>query len=183
MKKVKNFYISITFLGTLFVALMLKSVSDSFEMFLGLGLSLYFFCWVVVFTLRRLRMTIKLPFLTDLVDSPTTPTYRISKDYRGERIVVKSEVGYTHFDDDCIIFIFPPILLIEYKTMIDFENEFKIEGSLENISKVDLKDFWELGYYHKNKEFIESEEAKNKSKNQLEEINKEYLYNFKKNDR
>lgn len=43
MKEVKNFYISITFLGTLFVALMLKNVSYNFEMFLGLGLILYFF--------------------------------------------------------------------------------------------------------------------------------------------
>ena len=65
MKEVKNFYISITFLGVIFVALVLKSVSDSFEMFLGLGLILYFFCWVVVFTLREFRMTIKLPFLTE----------------------------------------------------------------------------------------------------------------------
>ena len=180
MKEVKIFYITIAFLGTLFVALMLKNISNSFEMFLGLGLILYFFCWVVVFTLRRLRMAIKLPFLTDLVDSPTTPTYRISKDYHGERIVVKSEVGYTHFDDEFILF-FPPILLIEYRTMIDFENEFKIEGSLEDISKVDLKDFWESEYYHKNQEYIEAEEFKNKMKNQLEEINKEYLNNF--NDR
>ena len=178
MKEVKIFYIIITFLGTLFVALMLKSVSYSFEMFLGLGLILYFFCWVVVFTLRRLRMTIKLPFLTDLVDSPTTPTYRISKDYRGERIVVKSEVGYTHFDDEFILF-FPLIFLFEYKTMIDFENEFKIEGSLEDISKVDLKEFWEIKYYELNREFIEAEEFKNKIKNQLKEINKEYLNNFK----
>lgn len=178
MKEVKNFYISITFLGVIFVALILKSVSNSFEMFIGLGLILYFFCWVVVFTLRGLRTTIKLPFLTDLVDSPTTPTYRISKDYYGDNVVIKSEVGYTYFDEDFGVF-FPPILLIEYKTMVDFENKFEIEGSLEDISKVDLKDFWESEYYHKNQEFIEAEEFKNKSKNQLEEINKEYLNNFK----
>ena len=178
MKEVKNFYISITFLGTLFVALMLKSVSNSFEMFLGLGLSLYFICRVVVFILRWFRMTIKLPFLTDLVDSPTTPTYRISGNYCGDRVVVKSEVGYTHFYDD-IIFIFPPILLLEYKTMIDFEDKFEIEGSLEDILKIGLKEFWESEYYHKNQEYIESEEAENKSRNQLKEINKEYLNNFK----
>ena len=178
MKRVKNFYISITFLGTLFVALMLKSVSNSFEMFLGLGMSLYLICWTVVFTLKSFGISIKLPFLTDLIDSPTTPTYRISENYCGERVVVKSEVGYTHFDDDFVLF-FPPIVLLEYKTMIDFENKFEIQGSLEEILKVDLKEFWETKYYELNKEFIEAEEAKNKSKNQLQEINKEYLSNFK----
>ena len=178
MKEVKNFYILITFLGVIFVALMLKSVSNSFEMFGYLGIFFYSICWMVVFILRYFGKTIKLPFLTDLVDSPTTPTYRISKDYRGERIVVKSEVGYTHFDDEFILF-FPLIFLFEYKTMIDFENEFKIEGSLEDISKVDLKEFWETKYYELNREFIEAEEFKNKIKNQLKEINKEYLNNFK----
>lgn len=180
MKEVKNFYISITFLGTLFVALILKGISNSFEMFLGLGLILYFFCWFVVFTLRELRMSIKLPFLTDLVDSPTTPTYRISKDYQGDNVVIKSEVGYTYFDEDFGVF-FPPILLIEYKTMVDFENKFEIEGSLEDISKVDLKDFWESEYFNKHQEYIESQEIIENGKKLLEQINKQYLNNF--NDR
>lgn len=178
MKEVKNFYISITFLGVIFVALMLKSVSNSFEMFGYLGIFFYSICWMVVFILRCFGKTIKLPFLTDLVDSPTTPTYRISENCYGDRVVVKSEVGYTHFYDD-IIFIFPPTLLLEYKTMIDFEDKFEIEGSLEDILKIGLKEFWESEYYHKNQEYIESEEAENKSRNQLQEINKEYLNNFK----
>ena len=178
MKEVKNFYISITFLGVIFVALMLKSVSNSFEMFGYLGIFFYSICWMVVFILRCFGKTIKLPFLTDLVDSPTTPTYRISENCYRDRVVVKSEVGYTHFYDD-IIFIFPPTLLLEYKTMIDFEDKFEIEGSLEDILKIGLKEFWESEYYHKNQEYIESEEAENKSRNQLQEINKEYLNNFK----
>ena len=65
MKEVKNFYISITFLGVIFVALMLKSVSNSFEMFGYLGIFFYSICWMVVFILRCFGKTIKLPFLTE----------------------------------------------------------------------------------------------------------------------
>ena len=177
MKEVKNFYISITFLGVIFVALMLKSVSNSFEMFGYLGIFFYSICWMVVFILRCFGKTIKLPFLTDLVDSPTTPTYRISENCYGDRVVVKSEVGYTHFYDD-IIFIFPPILLLDYKTMVDFDDKFYIEGSLEEIKNVDLKEYWENEYFKKHQEYIEYQEYVKSREETLKKINKQYLNNF-----
>ena len=63
--------------------------------------------------------------------------------------------------------------------MVDFDDKFYIEGSLEEIKNVDLKEYWENEYFKKHQEYIEAQEAENKSRNQLQEINKEYLNNFK----
>ena len=63
--------------------------------------------------------------------------------------------------------------------MVDFEDKFFIEGSLEKIKNIDLKEYWENEYFKKHQERIEYQEAENKRKNQLKEINKEYLNNFK----
>ena len=178
----KQFYNTLGILGILIILSILVyftvKVSDE-QFFLMGGMVLYFVVLMISIALSSSRwFRINLPFVSDLIDVPTSPTYRVEKNYWGEYEVIKSEVGFTHYNED-ILWFFPPLMLFDYKTMVDFEDKFFIEGSLEDISKVDLKEFWETKYYELNRKFIESEEAKNKRKNQLKEINKEYLNNFK----
>ena len=178
----KQFYNTLGILGILIILSILVystvKVSDEKFFFIG-GMFLYFVVLMISIALSSSSwFRIKLPFVSDLIDIPTTPTYRISENYYGDRVVVKSEVGYTYYDEDILRF-FPPLMLLDYKTMVDFEDKFFIEGSLEKIKNIDLKEYWENEYFKRHQEYIEAQEAENKSRNQLQEINKEYLNNFK----
>lgn len=46
---------------------------------------------------------INLPFVTDLIDVPTIPTYRIEENRFGGYKVIKSKVGFVHFEDTFVI--------------------------------------------------------------------------------
>ena len=51
--------------------------------------------------------------------------------------MIKSKVGFVHFDDE-ITLVFPPLLLLRYKSMVDFEDTFVIEGTLHEIKDVNF---------------------------------------------
>ena len=180
----KQFYNALGILGILIILSILVystvKVSDEKFFFIG-GIFLYFVVLMISIALSSSRwFRINLPFVSDLIDVPTSPTYRVEKNYWGEYDVIKSEVGFTFYDED-ILWFFPPLMLLGYKTMVDFEDKFFIEGSLEKIKNIDLKEYWENEYFKRNQEYIESEEAVRNKKEMLEQINQQYLNNF--NDR
>ena len=161
------------------VIILLKLKIGDDPIFIIAGLSLYMVTSLISFALPSSQwFRINLPFVTDLIDVPTTPTYRIEENRFGGYKVIKSKVGFVHFDDE-IILVFPPLLLLRYKSMVDFEDTFVIEGTLHEIKDVNLKEYWESEYFNKHQEFIEAQEIMENGKNLLEKINKQYLNNFK----
>lgn len=175
----KQFYYPMGVIGAVSVIIFLTLKIGYDPIFILVGLSLYVVISLISFTVpssRRLR--INLPFVTDLIDTPTTPTYRIEENRFGGYRVIKSKVGFVHFNDEIII-VFPPLLLLRYKSMVDFEDTFVIEGTLHEIKDANLKEYWESEYFNKYQEFIEDQEIMENGKNLLEKINQQYLNNFK----
>ena len=178
----KQFYNTLGILGILIIMSILVystvKVSDEQFFFMG-GMVLYFVVLMISTVLSSSRwFRINLPFVSDLIDIPTSPTYRVEKNYCGGYEVIKSEVGFTYYDED-ILWFFPPLMLFDYKTMVDFEDKFIINGTLDEIKNVDLKEYWENEYFKKHQERIEYQEAIKNKKEMLEQINQQYLNNFK----
>mgnify|MGYP001443601062 CR=1 FL=1 len=178
----KQFYNTLGILGILIILSILVystvKVSDEKFFFIG-GMFLYLVVLMISVALSSRRwFRINLPFVSNLIDVPTSPTYRVEKNCWGEYEVIKSEVGFTYYDED-ILWIFPPLMFLDYKTMVDFEDTFVIEGTLHEIKDINLKEYWESEYFNKHQEYIEAQEIMENGENLLEKINKQYLNNFK----
>lgn len=178
----KQFYNTLGILGILtilsiFVYSTVK-VSDEKLLFMG-GMFLYFVVLMISIALSSSSwFRINLLFVSDLIDVPTSPTYRVEKNYWGGYEVIKSEVGFAYYDED-ILWFFPPLMFLNYKTMVDFEDKFFINGTLDEIKNVDLKEYWENEYFKKHQEYIEYQESVKSREETLKKINKQYLNNFK----
>lgn len=129
--------------------------------------------------LNNHNLYIKLPFVSDLIEEPKTPVYRLSDDsWRSEYQIVKSEVEYTFFDSITTL-LFPLVYLFRYKTMVDNEETFEFEHKLLEFNG-SLEEEYEKMYQEKHKERLRLEEIQNNRKKVIADLNKEYEENFKK---
>lgn len=143
--------------------------------FLGLNISFFIF----IFILERFNLLINLPFVSNLVDEPKSPVYRLSNEsWRSEYQIVKSEVGFTYFDS-VLILLCPLIFIFRYKTMVDNEETFEFEYKLLDFSG-SLEEEYNKKYQEKHKERLRTEEIQNNKKRVIADLNKEYEENFKK---
>lgn len=116
-------------------------------------------------------ISIRLPFVTDIVKKPTSPVYRLE----GSSIV-KYEVGYSNDDIPGIVFLFPLVSFLSYKTMVQTQ-EYWLSDSKYEVVISETKTLREVV------EEIEKARQEEKALNNkeillLNRINKEYEDNF-----
>ena len=176
--KPKTFYYSLSIIGGLSTVVLILNLGISVDKLI-LTLIMYTLFSGLFLILTLAGLTIKLPFVTDLIDEPKDPVYRISNEFTfSDWRLVKSEVGYSHYND-AIVFLFPPLILLKYKTMVDLEESFEFEHKPLNF-KGSLKDEYEKMYQIKYKCDIEYNELKQRRDEAVSIINQEYEENFKK---
>lgn len=177
----KLFFYSAIFVGfgiELYTLANIFSLNHLGEMFLTmLGLNISFF--IFVYILERFNILINLPFVSDLVDEPKSPVYRLSNEsWRSEYQIVKSEVGSAYFDS-ILMLLCPLIFILRYKTMVDEEETFEFEFKLLEFYG-SLGEEYEEMYQEKHKERLRKEEIQNNRNKVIADLNKEYEENFKK---
>ena len=140
---------------------------------------LHFLLLILSLYLNQQNLYIKLPFVSDLIEEPKTPVYRLSENlWNYDWVIVKSYVGYTFFDS-IITLLFPLIHLFRHKTMIDCEETFEFKHNVLEF-KGSLEEEYEKQYQEKHKEKLRLEEVKDNKTKVIANLNKEYEENFKK---
>lgn len=117
------------------------------------------------------RISIKLPFLSELKEDAKEPVYEIYEDCGLK--VVKHEIGY--YNDLGYFLIHPILHIFEFKTMIP--HEFTV--SVDEVPDKNLSEVWESAYAEKYAEKISWDKWLSDRDNKIKKLNEEYLSNFK----
>lgn len=113
------------------------------------------------------RISINLPFLSELKKDAKDPVYEIYEDWRFK--IVKHEIGY--YNDPTHFLIHPILYIFKYKTLIP--HEFTV--IVDEVPDKKLSEVWESEYDKKISwnEWISGKDIK------IINLNKEYLNSFK----
>ena len=140
---------------------------------------LHFITLILSLYLNQQNLYIKIPFVSDLIEEPKTPVYRLSeKSWYYDWVIVKSYVGYTFFDTSLLL-LFPYIIFFRYKTMVDSEETFEFKYDVLEF-KGSLEEEYEKEYQEKHKERLRLEEVQDNKRKVIANLNKDYEENFKK---